>query len=220
MTRATTTKKPDSREFRRRTMTTPVGPLVLVAGPIGLRAVLWPGEDGSRVDRAVGPRDNTVDAQPPVTPGAPAGAASAGPAGAAVAVPTGSGVGDDGRVGPAQAEEHLDRAEAQLAEYFAGTRRTFDLALDPAGTDFQLRAWNALRSIPFGQTMSYGEQAAELGEPGAARAVGAANGRNPLSIVVPCHRVIAASGALTGFAGGLDTKAWLLEHERAVLAGA
>jgi methylated-DNA-[protein]-cysteine S-methyltransferase len=220
MTRATTTKKSDSREFRRRTMTTPVGPLVLVAGPIGLRAVLWPGEDGSRVDRAVGPRDNTVDAQPPVTPGAPAGAASAGPAGAAVAVPTGSGVGDDGRVGPAQAEEHLDRAEAQLAEYFAGTRRTFDLALDPAGTDFQLRAWNALRSIPFGQTMSYGEQAAELGEPGAARAVGAANGRNPLSIVVPCHRVIAASGALTGFAGGLDTKAWLLEHERAVLAGA
>ena len=220
MTRATTTKKPDSREFRRRTMTTPVGPLVLVAGPIGLRAVLWPGEDGSRVDRAVGPRENTVDAQPPVTPGAPAGAASAGPAGAAVAVPTGSGVGDDGRVGPAQAEEHLDRAEAQLAEYFAGTRRAFDLALDPAGTDFQLRAWNALRSIPFGQTMSYGEQAAELGEPGAARAVGAANGRNPLSIVVPCHRVIAASGALTGFAGGLDTKAWLLEHERAVLAGA
>jgi methylated-DNA-[protein]-cysteine S-methyltransferase len=220
MTRATTTKKSDSREFRRRTMTTPVGPLVLVAGPIGLRAVLWPGEDGSRVDRAVGPRENTVDAQPPVTPGAPAGAASAGPAGAAVAVPTGSGVGDDGRVGPAQAEEHLDRAEAQLAEYFAGTRRTFDLALDPAGTDFQLRAWNALRSIPFGQTMSYGEQAAELGEPGAARAVGAANGRNPLSIVVPCHRVIAASGALTGFAGGLDTKAWLLEHERAVLAGA
>jgi methylated-DNA-[protein]-cysteine S-methyltransferase len=220
MTRATTTKKSDSREFRRRTMTTPVGPLVLVAGPIGLRAVLWPGEDGSRVDRAVGPRENTVDAQPPVTPGAPAGAASAGPAGGAVTVPTGSGAVDDERLGPAQAEEHLDRAEAQLAEYFAGTRRTFDLALDPAGTDFQLRAWNALRSIPFGQTMSYGEQAAELGEPGAARAVGAANGRNPLSIVVPCHRVIAASGALTGFAGGLDTKAWLLEHERAVLAGA
>ena len=124
----------------------------------------------------------------------------------------------DERLDPAQAEEHLDRAEAQLAEYFAGTRRTFDLALDPAGTDFQLRAWKALRSIPFGQTISYGEQAAELGEPGAARAVGAANGRNPLSIVVPCHRVVAASGALTGFAGGLDTKAWLLDHERAVLA--
>ena len=98
----------------------------------------------------------------------------------------------------------------RLAEYFAGTRRTFDLDLDPAGTDFQLRAWNALRTIPYAQTISYGEQAAELGEPGAARAVGAANGRNPLSIVVPCHRVVAASGALTGFAGGLDTKvvAW------------
>jgi methylated-DNA-[protein]-cysteine S-methyltransferase len=119
----------------------------------------------------------------------------------------------------AQAEAHLDRAEAQLAEYFAGTRRTFDLDLDPAGTDFQLRAWNALRAIPFGQTISYGQQAVELGEPGAARAVGAANGRNPLSIVVPCHRVVAASGALTGFAGGLDTKAWLLDHERTVLAG-
>ena len=200
-------------------MTTPVGPLVLVAGPIGLRAVLWPGEDGSRVDRAVGPREDTVDARTPVTADAAAGAASAGTPGRAAAVPNGSGAVDDERVDPAQAEEHLDRAEAQLAEYFAGTRRTFDLALDPAGTDFQLRAWNALRSIPFGQTISYGEQAAELGVPGSARAVGAANGRNPLSIVVPCHRVIAASGALTGFAGGLDTKAWLLEHERAVLAG-
>ena len=118
-----------------------------------------------------------------------------------------------------RAEEHLDAAEAQLEEYFSGSRREFDLALDPVGTDFQRRAWMALRTIPYGRTISYGEQAAEMGEPGAARAVGAANGRNPLSIVVPCHRVVAASGALTGFAGGLGTKAWLLDHERAVLAG-
>jgi len=117
------------------------------------------------------------------------------------------------------AEAHLDQAQAQLAEYFAGTRRDFDLDLDPAGTAFQLRAWKALRTIPYGRTITYGEQAAQLGGPGAARAVGAANGRNPLSIVVPCHRVVAATGALTGFAGGLDIKAWLLDHERAVLAG-
>jgi methylated-DNA-[protein]-cysteine S-methyltransferase len=174
-------------------MSTPIGPLELVAGPAGLRAVLWPGEDGSRVARAVG----------------------------SVALSESSGR-DQGSGGEssdvAVADAHLDAAEAQLAEYFAGTRRTFDLDLDPAGTDFQLRAWKALRRIPYGQTISYGEQAAELGDPGAARAVGAANGRNPLSIVVPCHRVVAASGALTGFAGGLDTKAWLLDHERAVLA--
>jgi methylated-DNA-[protein]-cysteine S-methyltransferase len=106
-----------------------------------------------------------------------------------------------------------------LEEYFAGTRQDFDLELDPAGTDFQLRVWRVLRGIPYGQTRSYGQQAAELGEPGAARAVGAANGRNPLSIVVPCHRVVAASGALTGFAGGITTKAWLLDHERTILAG-
>jgi methylated-DNA-[protein]-cysteine S-methyltransferase len=183
-----------SQSLRHRTLTTPIGPLELVAGPGGLRAVLWPGEDGSRVARAVGP------GVLPDFSGSPEGS-------------------DAESAGFAQAEAHLDRAEAQLAEYFAGTRRTFDLALDPAGTDFQLRAWTALRTIPYGQTISYGEQAAELGEPGAARAVGAANGRNPLSIVVPCHRVVAASGALTGFAGGLDTKAWLLDHERTVLAG-
>ena len=121
--------------------------------------------------------------------------------------------------GRGQRQAHLDRAEAQLAEYFAGTRRTFDVALDPAGTDVPAPCVGGPADHPVRQTISYGEQAAELGEPGAARAVGAANGRNPLSIVVPCHRVVAASGALTGFAGGLDTKAWLLDHERAVLAG-
>jgi methylated-DNA-[protein]-cysteine S-methyltransferase len=175
-------------------MGTPIGPLELVAGPDGLRAVLWPGEDGTRVARALG---SGTGPDSSATVGDP----------------------DDPCAGVARAEAHLDAAEAQLAEYFSGARRDFDLDLDPTGTDFQLRAWGALRSIPYGQTITYGEQAAHLGEPGAARAVGAANGRNPLSIVVPCHRVVAASGALTGFAGGLDTKAWLLDHERAVLAG-
>jgi methylated-DNA-[protein]-cysteine S-methyltransferase len=104
----------------------------------------------------------------------------------------------------------------QLDEYFAGERREFDLPLRPAGTAFQLAAWRALRAIPYGRTVSYGEQARRLGHPGRARAVGAANGRNPLPIVVPCHRVIGADGSLTGFGGGLETKAWLLDHERRV----
>lgn len=110
-------------------------------------------------------------------------------------------------------------ATDQLEEYFAGTRRDFDVPLDPIGTDFQQSAWQALRSIPYGTTVSYGEQAAQMGDRRKARAVGAANGRNPISIIVPCHRVVGASGALTGFAGGVDTKAWLLDHERQVLAG-
>jgi methylated-DNA-[protein]-cysteine S-methyltransferase len=108
----------------------------------------------------------------------------------------------------------LVAAAVQLAEYFAGDRRDFELPLDPVGTEFQLAAWAALRTIPYGSTVSYGEQAARMGDRRKARAVGAANGRNPLSIVVPCHRVVGASGSLTGFAGGLATKAWLLAHER------
>jgi methylated-DNA-[protein]-cysteine S-methyltransferase len=102
---------------------------------------------------------------------------------------------------------------AQLAEYFAGTRTRFHLALAPKGTAFQLQVWDALRAIPYGETTTYGTLARELGHPGAARAVGAANARNPLSIVVPCHRVIGAAGHLTGYAGGVARKAWLLEHE-------
>ena len=104
----------------------------------------------------------------------------------------------------------------QLGEYFDGDRRDFDLPLDPAGTDFQQSAWVALRSIPFGTTVSYGEQAELMGDKRKARAVGAANGRNPISIIVPCHRVVGSNGALTGFAGGIDTKQWLLTHERRV----
>jgi methylated-DNA-[protein]-cysteine S-methyltransferase len=104
-------------------------------------------------------------------------------------------------------------AECQLEDYFAGRRTEFELAMELRGTEFQKRVWHALRRIPFGATRSYSQLAAELGIPGSVRAVGAANGKNPLAIVVPCHRVIGADGSLTGFAGGLDVKAMLLEFE-------
>lgn len=105
-------------------------------------------------------------------------------------------------------------AETQLREYFTGTRTAFDLPLDFRGTDFQKSVWAELLAIPFGETRSYGEIAMKLGRPKASRAVGAANGRNPISIVAPCHRVIGSNGALTGFAGGIAAKAYLLELER------
>ena len=108
---------------------------------------------------------------------------------------------------------------AQLAEYFAGTRRAFELPLDLHGTAFQVTAWRALATIPYGTTTTYGDQARRLGDPRRARAVGAANGRNPVSIVVPCHRLVGATGSLTGFAGGLPAKRALLDHEAAVAAG-
>jgi methylated-DNA-[protein]-cysteine S-methyltransferase len=100
-----------------------------------------------------------------------------------------------------------------LAEYFAGERESFELVLDPVGTPFQLAAWQALRHIPYGETRSYGEQAKAIGRPTAVRAVGGANAKNPISIVVPCHRVIGANGSLTGFGGGMAAKRFLLEHE-------
>ena len=103
----------------------------------------------------------------------------------------------------------------QLGDYFEGKRHDFDLPLAAEGTPFQKRVWAALREIPFGETTSYGALARTLGVPAASRAVGAANGRNPLSIVVPCHRVIGAGGALTGYGGGLARKRWLLQHESA-----
>ena len=108
----------------------------------------------------------------------------------------------------------LREAKRQLREYFAGARRGFDLPLSPAGTAFQRRVWDELRRIPYGETISYGELARRIGRPTASRAVGAANGRNPLAIVVPCHRVIGADGALTGYGGGLPVKEALLAHER------
>jgi methylated-DNA-[protein]-cysteine S-methyltransferase len=110
-------------------------------------------------------------------------------------------------------DELLAAARRQLSEYFAGERTTFDLPLRPAGAPFQLRVWDALLRIPYGETATYGELAREVGHPGAARAVGAANGRNPIAIVVPCHRVIGADGTLTGYAGGLECKRALLDLE-------
>jgi methylated-DNA-[protein]-cysteine S-methyltransferase len=107
----------------------------------------------------------------------------------------------------------LEETERQLKEYFAGTRNRFELELDFAGTDFQKKVWQALLTIPFGETRSYSQIAAQIGSPKAVRAVGAANGRNPISIVAPCHRVIGASGGLTGFAGGLEAKQYLLQLE-------
>ena len=156
----------------------PFGRLTLVAGPRGLRAIRWPGEQPA--DAGVG------DASPAAAP-------------------------SDAALGSLRA------AAAQLGEYFAGERTMFDLPLDPVGTPFQQSAWQVLRTIPYGATISYGEQARRLGDVKKARAVGAANGRNPLPIVVPCHRVIGSAGALVGFAAGTDAKAWLFDHERGVL---
>ena len=113
----------------------------------------------------------------------------------------------------------IDATRTQLAEYFAGTRRTFAVPLDLHGTPFQVTAWRALASIPYGTTTTYGDQARRLGDVRWARAVGAANGRNPVSIVLPCHRLVGSTGALTGFAGGLASKRALLDHEVAVASG-
>jgi methylated-DNA-[protein]-cysteine S-methyltransferase len=108
----------------------------------------------------------------------------------------------------------LVQAEDQLRAYFAGTLKAFTVPMDPKGTDFQKSVWRALLTIPFGETRSYADIARQIGRPKAFRAVGAANGRNPISIIAPCHRVIGSSGALTGFAGGLEAKALLLGLER------
>ncbi|CAB4659915.1 unannotated protein [freshwater metagenome] len=102
----------------------------------------------------------------------------------------------------------------QLREYLAGDRTSFDLPLDLQGTEFQVDAWNALAKIPFGSTVSYAQQAASIGRPKATRAIGSANGRNPVVIVLPCHRVVGADGSLTGFGGGLHVKSWLLDLEK------
>ena len=130
--------------------------------------------------------------------------------------PAGDRPGDDsGPASPAEPDHPvLVATVTQLREYFAGERYDFDLPLAPRGTAFQLMAWRALRSIPYAVTVSYGEQARRLGDPKKTRAVGAANGQNPIPIVIPCHRVVGADGKLVGFGGGLATKAWLLDHER------
>src|SRR5262245_18618123 len=151
-------------------MSSPVGPLTLVATDEGVAAILWQNDRPSRVPLV-------LDAEEPRHP-------------------------------------MLLEAERQLDEYFAGRRTQFALPLDVDGTAFQHEVWKALLTIPFGETRSYRDIAVQIGRPKAVRAVGAANGKNPVSIVTPCHRVIGSSGALTGFAGGLDVKARLLTFEK------
>ncbi|MDD8059294.1 MULTISPECIES: methylated-DNA--[protein]-cysteine S-methyltransferase [Shewanella] len=112
-----------------------------------------------------------------------------------------------------QAQQHIKNTVVQLAEYFAGTRQTFDIPLAPKGTEFQQQVWRALSELPFGQQCSYSDIANVIGRPKAVRAVGAANGANPIAIIVPCHRVIGKGGKLTGYAYGLDMKQWLLNLE-------
>lgn len=115
--------------------------------------------------------------------------------------------------------EELEEAVRQLEEYFNRDRNRFSLKLQPGGTDFQKRVWAALVEIPFGKTMTYLDMAKQLGDPKVIRAAASANGRNPISIVIPCHRVIGSDGSLTGYAGGLHRKKWLLEHESPVTQG-
>lgn len=165
---------PDRQPLRMATVASPVGELRVVVSDRGLRAVLWPDDDG---------RVPFQDPQPVDVDGDP--------------------VARD--------------VVTQIGEYFAGTRTEFDLPLDLVGTEFQVQAWHALARIPYGETRTYAQQAAAIGRPTAVRAIGAANGRNPVSIVVPCHRVVGADGSLTGFAGGLDAKRFLLAHEQAVI---
>jgi len=115
---------------------------------------------------------------------------------------------------PAEFTEVLSLAQKQLEEYFSGTRRQFDLPLDPDGTDFQQKVWKQLSEVPYGSTMSYIEIARGLNAESSSRAVGMANGRNPIPVIIPCHRIIGHNGKLTGYAGGLERKKWLLLHEQ------
>jgi methylated-DNA-[protein]-cysteine S-methyltransferase len=149
---------------------TPVGELKLIASERGLAAILWEGDDPTRVrlEPQVEDKDNDI----------------------------------------------LVEAERQLKSYFNGTLKVFDVPLDFVGTEFQTSVWRALLKIPFGQTRTYTQIAKQIGHPTAARAVGAASGKNPVSIMAPCHRVVGANGNLTGFAGGLETKELLLALER------
>lgn len=114
-----------------------------------------------------------------------------------------------------EAPDILRKAAVQLEEYLQGRRETFDLSLDPEGTDFQKKVWELLQTIPFGRTLTYAQMADKLGDPKVIRAAASANGKNPIAIIIPCHRVIGSDGSLTGYAGGLDNKRFLLELERA-----
>lgn len=122
----------------------------------------------------------------------------------------------DGAAGsaPGADEDACATVIRQLREYFAGVRSSFDLTVDPGGDGFRRRVWDAIREVPYGETVSYGELARLAGAPGAARAAGAACGANPIAVVIPCHRVVGAGGSLTGYGGGIENKRWLLAHER------
>jgi methylated-DNA-[protein]-cysteine S-methyltransferase len=183
-----TSTRVDVQPLARTTMTTPIGLLTIVANDHAISAICWDTETPGREPDAHNPLDRTLGED-------------------FVEVVAGSG-------------NHavLDLAVSQLGEYFNGQRVEFDLPLAPDGTEFQKQAWDALVRIPFGETISYGEQAVMLGDKNKSRAVGAANGKNPIPIVVPCHRVVGSNGHLTGFAGGLKVKAWLLDHEFRVRA--
>lgn len=119
--------------------------------------------------------------------------------------------------GPDEPDIHTEAAKTQLREYFDGQRDRFHLELKPEGSTFEQKVWNQLRSVPQGQTLSYKELAVKVGDPNAAQAVGRANGSNPIAIVIPCHRVIGSNKDLTGYAGGIERKEWLLRHEGALL---
>jgi len=175
----------------------PVGSLTLTASDKGLQEVLLPAGDTSANGQA---------AQSTTAQSTAAESTEQQPAGGA-----------DGNAAAEQtpAEAILASAQQQLGEYFAGERRSFDLPLDLSGTEFQLRAWQALASVGYGETASYGEQAERIGRAGAARAIGRANGANPVPIVLPCHRIVGADGSLTGYGGGLRVKEQLLVHEQA-----
>jgi methylated-DNA-[protein]-cysteine S-methyltransferase len=123
-------------------------------------------------------------------------------------------------ISDSEIHDSVNDAVTQLDEYFNGARRDFELPLDLQGTEFQVAAWNALADIPYGHTASYGQQAASIGRPKAVRAIGGANGRNPVGIVLPCHRIVGADGSLTGFGGGIVVKKWLLDHEQSILHSA
>ena len=123
-------------------------------------------------------------------------------------------------ISDSEIHDSVNDAVTQLDEYFNGARRDFELPLDLQGTEFQVAAWNALADIPYGRTASYGQQAASIGRPKAVRAIGGANGRNPVAIVLPCHRIVGADGSLTGFGGGIAVKKWLLDHEQSILHSA
>jgi methylated-DNA-[protein]-cysteine S-methyltransferase len=135
------------------------------------------------------------------------------PSGALTAVADAQGRLEQLTFGEAEPGGDCRAVAAQLGDYFAGKRRSFDLPLNLRGTEFQLAVWNELLNVPYGETITYAELARRIGRPSAIRAVGAANGANPIPIIVPCHRVIGSNGTLTGYGGGIDRKQWLLAHE-------